>query len=144
RDAQDGVRTQLRLVWGPIELDQGRIDPGLVFGIPADQVRSDLVGDVGDGLEDALAAEAGLVAVAELDRFVRPGRRARWHGRASQRAVVEDHIHLDRGVASRVQDLAGFDVDDLAAHRRASVLTIGAISVASGRSRRTAIPGSSR
>ena len=59
--------------------------------------------------QDALAAEAGLVAVAQLDRLVGAGRGARRHRRAADRAVGQDDVDLDGRVAARVEDLAGVD-----------------------------------
>ena len=53
-----------------------------------------------------------LVAVAQLHGLVGAGRGARRHGRAPERAVLEQHVHLDGGVAPAVQDLAGGDVGD--------------------------------
>ena len=66
---------------------------------------------VGDGVEHALAAEA-LVAVAQLERLVLPGRRAARHTGPPERTVVEPDVDLDGGVAARIEDLArvhGFD-----------------------------------
>ena len=100
RDAEDGVRTKLGLVGRPVELDQGCVDGGLVLGVRTDQLGGDRGVDVGDGLEHALAAEARLVAVAQLDRLIGAGGRARRYGRATQRPVVEDDIDLDRRVAA--------------------------------------------
>ena len=69
-------------------------------------------------LEHALAAVARLVAVAQLDRLVGAGRRARRHGRPADRAVGEDDVDLDRRVAARVEDLARVDdVDDVFTRR---------------------------
>ena len=76
----------------------------------------DRVGDVGDRAEDALAAEARLVAVAQLDRFVGAGRGAGRHRRAPDRAVGEDDVDLDRRIAARVEDLARVDEVDEGVH----------------------------
>ena len=58
---------------------------------------------------------------AELDGLERAGRRSRRDGGPAHVAGVEQHLHLDGGVAARVEDLASDDVFD-GAHRR----TIGA------------------
>ena len=64
----------------------------------------DLAVDVGDRLGDALAA-ARLAAVAQLERLVHAGRRARGHRRAARRARLEADLDLDGRVAARVEDL---------------------------------------
>ena len=74
--------------------------------------------DVVDRLQDALAAEALLVAVAQLDRLVLAGRRAARHGGAPAPGGGLD-FDFDRGVAARIEDLAGEDGVDFA-HGRAS------------------------
>jgi hypothetical protein len=69
---EDGVGTELGLVGGAIEVNQELVDLGLVLDVDVlldDGGRDDLV-DVLDGLEDALAAPLGLVAVAELASLV--------------------------------------------------------------------------
>src|SRR5690606_34895622 len=73
----------------------------------------DLRGDVLDGLRDALAEVAALVPVAQLERLVLAGRRARGHRRRADEGLVDLDVDLDRGVASRVQDLARDDAGDL-------------------------------
>ena len=80
-------------------------------------------------------------------RAARPPRgrrsRRRRHRRPPDRAVAEDDVDLDRRVAARIEDLAG--VDDLdrscVAHAR-SLAWPRCLGV--GRSRSTAMPGSSR
>ena len=74
-----------------------------------EQRRADDVDDVVDGRQDALAAVAALVAVAQLDRLVGAGGGARRDGRPADGAVVEDDVDLDGRVAARVEDLAGVD-----------------------------------
>src|SRR5207249_11168131 len=59
------------------------------------------------------SSDLTLVAVAQLDGLVRPGRGARRDGRPPDRAVTEQHVDFDRRVAAGVEDLAGVDgVDD--------------------------------
>lgn len=71
-DTEDGIGTQLALVWGTIELDQELIDLGLVLDINVllDQGRADDLVDVLNGLGDTLSAPLGLVLVTELNSFV--------------------------------------------------------------------------
>ena len=68
--------------------------------------------DGGHGLQHALAEIARLVAIAQLDRFMRAGRCARGHRGPAERAVFEHDIDFDSGVAARIEDLAGVNVDD--------------------------------
>src|SRR5262249_47937664 len=75
--------------------------------------------DVLDCVEDAPAAEAFLVPVAQLDCLVLPGRRAARHRRAPAPAVCL-HLDLDRRVATRIEDLPGQDGAYLAHARRSS------------------------
>ena len=78
----------------------------------ADRVE-DLAFDVGDRLPHALAAEAGLVAVAQFHRLVRAGRGA---GRAPRRgpcAPLSSTTSTSTvGIAAAVEDFAGGDVGD--------------------------------
>ena len=71
-----------------------------------------VVVDVGDGLEDALAEVALLVAVAQLDRLVRAGAGPGGDRGGADGAVVEQDFDFEGGVAATVQDLAGVDVLD--------------------------------
>src|SRR5256885_8051527 len=57
-----------------------------------------------------------LAPVAFLDRLMRPGRGARRHRRAPDRAAIRRDLDLDRRVAAAVEDLAGMNIGDRA-HR---------------------------
>ena len=67
-DAEDGVGAELRLGLGAVDLEHGAVDAELVASVEAEQLGGDGVVDVGDGLEDALAAVAllGVDALGEL------------------------------------------------------------------------------
>src|SRR5579871_1789411 len=84
----------------------------LVLSLHAADRLEDLTIDRLDRLLHALAEIARLVAVAELDGLARAGRRAGGHGRAAHRAILEDDVDLDGGIATAVEDLAADDVDD--------------------------------
>ena len=71
------------------------------------------VAHVLDRLEHALAEVARRVAVAQLERLVLAGRRARGHDRAAERAAVEADLDFDGRVATGIQDFAGVEPDDL-------------------------------
>ncbi len=112
RHAEDGVGAEPRLVVRAVERDHRLIDLELILGLkPGDGVEKVAI----DGLnrfQDALAAEASLVSVAQFDRFARPGGSAGWNGGSSHRAVFQHDIHLDRGIAAAIKDFAADDVDD--------------------------------
>jgi hypothetical protein len=78
----------------------------------AQQCRREHLAHVADGFEHALAAIALGVTVAELDRLVLARGGARGHRRAAERAALESAIHLERGVAARVEDLASAQGSD--------------------------------
>ncbi len=113
-NAEHGVGSELALVFGTVELDHGAVDLHLFEGIhPADFGGDDVV-DVLDGLGDALAEVSGLVPVAKFDGLVDTRGCSGRHGGAAQCPVLEDDVHLDGGIAARIQDFAGFDVFDYA------------------------------
>ena len=112
RYAEDGIGAEPGLVGRAVELDQRVVDAALVLGVHSGERIEDLAVDGIDGLEHAFAEVAPLVAVAQLDGFVRAGGGADRHRGAPPRPVLEDDIDLDRGIAAAVQDLAADDVDD--------------------------------
>ena len=112
RHAEDGVGAEAGFVARAVELDQRRVDAALVLGIHAGKRVEDLGVDRIDGLLDALAEVARLVAVAQLDRLVRARGGARRHRRAAHGAILQHDVDLDRRVAAAVEDFAADDVDD--------------------------------
>ncbi len=109
RDAEQRVGSEPGLRGRAVQVDQRLVDQPLLAGLEADQGRSDLVQHAEDGLLDTLAAVALLVAVPQLDGLELAGAGAAGHGGAGDGAVVQRHLHLDSGVAARVEDLAGSD-----------------------------------
>ena len=67
-----------------------------------------------DGLRDALAQVATLVAVAQLACLKGAGRSARRHHRATEAAVLEHDLDLYGGVAAAVEHLATVDIQNIA------------------------------
>ena len=124
RDAEDGVGAEAALVGRAVELDHRAVDAELIVGVAARERVEDLAVDRVDGLADALAAVALLVAVAQLDRLVGAGRSARGNRRAADDAGVQRHVDLDGRIAAAVEDLAGVDVGDRS-HGRLRVLNDG-------------------
>ena len=102
-----------RLLFGvPSSAIMSLVDLHLIFDGVIGQRLEDFAVHGGDGLLHALAEIAALVAVAQLDRLMRAGGRARRHRRAADRTVFENDIDLDRGVAAAVQDFAADDVNN--------------------------------
>ena len=63
-------------------------------------------------LGDLVAGRDVMEVVERDDGFVFTGRRTGGHGGTGERAVVEGHLDLDRGVASGIEDLACADEFD--------------------------------
>ncbi len=104
----------LALFGVPSRSSSSSIEGDLFERVLAVQAWSDGVVDVVDGLEDALAEIAGLVAVAQLQRLVGAGAGAAGHGGPADRAVVQDHLDLDGRIAAAVQNFAGVNAFDAA------------------------------
>ena len=111
-DTEDGVGAQLALVVRAVELDHDLVDDALLAGVAAEHLLGDLLVDVLNSLENALAGVALLVAVAQLNGLELTGRRAGGNRSAGLGAVVEDHLDLNGRVAAGVEDLTGFDEFD--------------------------------
>ncbi len=104
--AQDRVRAGARLVLGAVGLGEDLVDDALLARLDALDGRPQFVDDGFDGLAHALAAVPALVAVAKLVRLERAGGCAGGDGRALDDPVVEQHLHFNGRVATRIQDLA--------------------------------------
>ena len=111
RDAENGVGAEPLLVGRAVEIDHRLVDMQLVLGFHAADRLENLAVYGFDGALDALAEEA-RAAVAQFDGLVSAGRGAGRHRGAAHRAVFENHVDLDRGVAAAVENLATDDVDD--------------------------------
>ncbi len=106
RDPEDGVGADLLLGGAAVDGEHLGVDEPLLAGLEAEELGPELVDDGVDGLLDALAEVAALVAVAPLDGLEGAGRRTARNRRPGEGAVVEGDLDLDRGVAARVEDLA--------------------------------------
>ena len=84
----------------------------MVERIYAAERRQNLSGDVTDGFGDALAEVTRWVAVAQFEGFVFACAGPGGHRRSPGRALVQNHIDLDRGIAPRVENLARLNVND--------------------------------
>ncbi len=83
------VRSQVALGIRSIQLDHLRVESRLIARIAADERRLEHRVDVVNGLQDALAPIALLVAIPQFHRFPRAGRCAGWHRGAAQAAGVK-------------------------------------------------------
>jgi hypothetical protein len=69
-----------------------------------------------DGLQNTLAKEFGLVAVAKFEGFVlASGSSGRDNG-AAEGAGFEQHIGFDGRIAARIEDLASANAGDFGGH----------------------------
>ena len=112
RNAEDCVGAELRLVLRAVERDHRLVDLELIFGLEAGDGVENVAIDRLNRFQNALAAEAALVSVAQFDRLARAGRSARRNRGPSHRAVFQHDIHLDRRIAAAIEDLAGDDIHD--------------------------------
>ena len=113
RHAQNGVGTELGLVGRTVGGNQCGVNGTLIEGIEAHDGVGALVVDVLDGLRNALAQVATLVAVAQFTCLKGAGRSARRHHRATEAAILEHDLHLDGGVAAAVEHLTTVDVQNV-------------------------------
>src|SRR5262249_46583224 len=100
------------LVLAAVELLHHQVDHGLLARVHAFDFLGDGDVHVVHGVEDALAEEAALVAVAQLEGLARAGGRAGRHRRAAERAGVEEAIHFDGRIAARIENFTGVDLGD--------------------------------
>ena len=112
RDAEDGIGAEAAFVGGAVERDHGLVDLGLRLGVHAAERLENLAVDRLDRLAHALAAVAGLVAVAQFHRLMHAGGGAGGHRGAAERAVLQDDVDFDGRIAAAVEDFAADDVGD--------------------------------
>ncbi len=114
RYAQNGVGAELGFVGRTVGGNQRGVNGTLIEGIDAHDGIGALVVDMLDGLRNALAQVATLVAVAQLTCLKGAGRSARRHHRATEATVLEHDLDLDGGVAAAVEHLATVDIQNIA------------------------------
>ena len=112
RNAENRIRAELLLGRRAVELDHRLVDADLVERFHPLDFGEDLLVDVLDRLEHALAAVTLLVAVAQFKRLVFAGGRPRRNCRRPGRTGFQLDLHLDGGVAAGVQNLSGVDLSD--------------------------------
>jgi hypothetical protein len=105
RGRDDRVPAESAPILRPVEMDEMRIDRGLVACVSPRERRGDLSIDRGERAADAVTAK-GLAAIAEFDDFSRAGRCAGRRYRSSGRPAREADLDLDRRAAPRVPHAA--------------------------------------
>ena len=72
RDTEDGIGTELSLVWSSIKLDQELINLWLILDIDVllDESRTNDLIDVSNSLENTLPSPFGLISITEFDSLV--------------------------------------------------------------------------
>ena len=112
RSAQNGVRTQVALVRSTVDVNHFGVDSALVASVHADNGFGNFLIHMGDGLLNALAKVAALIAVTQFNSLECARRCARRNNRAGERTVVEGNLDLNRGVAAGIENLSAVDVED--------------------------------
>ena len=102
--AEDGVGAELGLRGGAVKLEHEVIDTALIAGAQTDNLGSDDLVDIGNGLGNALAEVALGVAVAKLKSLVHARGCARRDCRTTERAVLKNHINFNRRITAGVND----------------------------------------
>ena len=105
-NSQNCVGAEVGFVLCAVELDHGLVDCIDVGSIDADQSGRDLLVDVGNRLGNALAAEFGLVAVAELKSLKYTGGCAAGSRASADRAVRKINLSLYGRIAAGVNDFS--------------------------------------
>jgi hypothetical protein len=116
RHTDDGIRAQAPLGVGAVEVDQQPIDRSEPVEAPARERVSDLAVDVPHRPSDPRAAKASGIAVAQLDRFTGPCRRAGRHPGDAHSAAGQGHSDRQCGSTARAEDLLSTNGRDLEGH----------------------------
>ncbi len=106
RHTQHGVRADATLVLAAVHLTHEVVDADLVERIEANDDFGELLVDVGDRLEDALAKEALLITITKLMCLVDARRGAGGHGSPAYCAAAEEDLDFDRGISPRIEDFS--------------------------------------
>ena len=105
RHAQDSVSAELALCRSAVELEHLIVEAALVEHVPTLKGRSDDIVDVGNSLQDALAAETILVTIAKLKSLVLTSAGTRWNTCTAHYAVLECYLNLYCRIATGIQNL---------------------------------------
>src|SRR5690606_16235452 len=92
--------------------DHSAIERDLVIRITARKNVENLAVDELDRLQNALAAIARLVAVAEFHRLMCARGGARGDRRAAKRAAFQNNIDFNSGITAAVEDFAADNINN--------------------------------
>ncbi len=109
RNRQDRVRPQPPFVGRAIEFDQTGVERALVGCVRPAEIFRNLAIDIRDRLQNALAEELRLVAVAQFDGLMLAGGRATRHNGSRAGAAIQKNFRFNRRIAPRVKHLASAD-----------------------------------
>ena len=118
RHAEDGVGSESSLAGRAVQPAHELIELGLGADLLPDERALDLAIHMRDGFLHPLAAIALGIPIAELDGLTLACGRPRGHRGDTDGPRLRHDLHLDGGIAARVQDLAAVDGLD-ARHARA-------------------------
>ena len=110
-DPEQGVGPQAGLVLSAVDIDQDSVDSSLVPHIQPHEMMGDLLVYVGHSPADTLA-HPGLSTIPKLHGFMRSRRGPGGHNGPARVTVVAVNFHLHGGIAARVQNKSGVDVED--------------------------------
>ena len=114
---QNGVGTQLALVLGAVGSQHSGVYRINVRSIHAAQHFANGGVDIFNGLGDALAQVAALVAVTKLQCFEFAGGCAAGCHTPADGAVIQSYLSFNGGIAPGIQNLPTFNVYDFQIHR---------------------------
>ena len=106
RAAENGVGSQSFFVWRAIKLAKRVIDCDLVECRESQQGFAQFFVDVLDGFRYAFTQIHRLVTVPQLPSLVSTGAGSAGDRGPAKRAVFENHIDFDRGIATTIENLA--------------------------------------
>lgn len=112
RHAQNGIGAEARLGRRTVQIDHHAVDTALLQCRDTQQCGCYNFIHVGHGLQRTLAAVARRVAVTQFESLMLARRGARGHRRTAACARFEFYVYLYRGVAARVEYLAGRNLFD--------------------------------
>ena len=102
RNAQNGIGAKFGLVGSLVQFNHRLINGDLIFGLKANQCVGNGPVDASNSLGNAFAHVALLITIAQLNRFMRARRSARWHCRTAKSTIFQHHINFHSGIATAI------------------------------------------
>mmetsp|Transcript_54130 Transcript_54130/g.127198 ORF Transcript_54130/g.127198 Transcript_54130/m.127198 type:complete len:459 (-) Transcript_54130:23-1399(-) len=115
--SQNCVGTNFGLAPSPLVLrsidlfDHHLVNLGLVGDVHAQELWSENIVDVCNGLQYTLSQQTTFVTVSKLQGFVNSSRSSTGNG-CTEQGSPSAEVHFDGGVSSRIEDFPGFDSHD--------------------------------